>query len=65
MSALRNLFEKIAAINARYRAPRIEMSGAVRPLADGAAGVPAGSGRVDGLQVRSDRDAGVGHGHRH
>ena len=30
MSALRNLFEKITAINARYREPRIEMSGAVR-----------------------------------
>ncbi|MFI4889034.1 MAG: hypothetical protein ACHQIL_00730 [Steroidobacterales bacterium] len=30
MKAFRNLFDKIAAINARYRAPRIEMSGAVR-----------------------------------
>jgi len=30
MSRLRNLFAKIAAINARYREPRIEMSGAVR-----------------------------------
>ena len=30
MSALHNLFEKIAAINSRYREPRIEMSGAVR-----------------------------------
>ena len=30
MSAFRNLFEKITAINARYREPRIEMSGAVR-----------------------------------
>jgi hypothetical protein len=30
MSALRNLADKFAAINARYRVPRIEMSGAVR-----------------------------------
>ena len=30
MSRLRNLFAKFAAINARYREPRIEMSGAVR-----------------------------------
>ncbi|MGA2778015.1 MAG: hypothetical protein ABSF94_10670 [Steroidobacteraceae bacterium] len=30
MSAFRNLFEKIITINARYRQPRIEMSGAVR-----------------------------------
>jgi hypothetical protein len=30
MSAIRNLFEKITAINARYREPRIEMSRAVR-----------------------------------
>jgi hypothetical protein len=30
MSAFRNFFEKITAINARYRAPRIEMSRAVR-----------------------------------
>ncbi|MGC1720206.1 MAG: hypothetical protein ACLP2F_04990 [Steroidobacteraceae bacterium] len=30
MSTLRNLFGKFAAINARYREPRIEMSGAVR-----------------------------------
>jgi hypothetical protein len=30
MSAFRNLADKISAINARYRAPRIEMSGAVR-----------------------------------
>jgi hypothetical protein len=30
MSALRNLFAKIRAINERYREPRIEMSGAVR-----------------------------------
>jgi hypothetical protein len=30
MNAFRNLFDKIAAINARYHAPRIEMSGAVR-----------------------------------
>jgi hypothetical protein len=30
MSTLRNLFEKFAAINSRYREPRIEMSGAVR-----------------------------------
>jgi hypothetical protein len=30
MSALRNLLDKLAAINARYREPRIEMSGAVR-----------------------------------
>jgi len=30
MSRLRNLFAKIASINARYREPRIEMSGAVR-----------------------------------
>jgi hypothetical protein len=30
MSAFRNLFAKIAAINSRYRKPRIEMSGAVR-----------------------------------
>jgi hypothetical protein len=30
MSALRNLFTKIAAINSRYREPRIEMSRAVR-----------------------------------
>lgn len=30
MSALRNLIDKIRTINARYRAPRIEMSGAVR-----------------------------------
>jgi hypothetical protein len=30
MSAFRNLSAKIAAINSRYREPRIEMSGAVR-----------------------------------
>jgi hypothetical protein len=30
MSTLRNLFGKFAAINSRYREPRIEMSGAVR-----------------------------------
>jgi hypothetical protein len=30
MSAFYNLFAKIRAINARYREPRIEMSGAVR-----------------------------------
>jgi hypothetical protein len=30
MSKLRNLFGKFAAINSRYRAPRIEMSGRVR-----------------------------------
>ncbi|HTD12625.1 MAG TPA: hypothetical protein VK676_11195 [Steroidobacteraceae bacterium] len=30
MSALRNLFAKIRAINAHYHEPRIEMSGAVR-----------------------------------
>jgi hypothetical protein len=30
MSAFSNLFAKIRAINARYREPRIEMSGAVR-----------------------------------
>jgi hypothetical protein len=30
MSKFRNLFAKIGAINARYREPRIEMSGAVR-----------------------------------
>lgn len=30
MSALRNLVTKIRTINARYREPRIEMSGAVR-----------------------------------
>jgi hypothetical protein len=30
MSSFRNFFEKIIAINARYREPRIEMSGAVR-----------------------------------
>ena len=30
MSTLRNLFGKFAAINTRYREPRIEMSGAVR-----------------------------------
>jgi hypothetical protein len=30
MSAFRNLFEKITAINVRYRQPRIEMSGTVR-----------------------------------
>jgi hypothetical protein len=30
MSKFRNLFAKIAAINVRYREPRIEMSGAVR-----------------------------------
>jgi hypothetical protein len=30
MSTLRNLFGKFAAINFRYREPRIEMSGAVR-----------------------------------
>jgi hypothetical protein len=30
MSKLRNLFSKFAAINSRYRQPRIEMSGAVR-----------------------------------
>ena len=30
MSALRNLFAKIRAINARYHEPRIEMSEAVR-----------------------------------
>jgi hypothetical protein len=30
MSAFRNLFEKISTINARYRKPRIEMSGGVR-----------------------------------
>jgi hypothetical protein len=30
LSKLRNLFGKFAAINSRYRQPRIEMSGAVR-----------------------------------
>ena len=30
MNAFHNLFEKIAAINARYQAPRIAMSGSVR-----------------------------------
>jgi hypothetical protein len=30
MSTLRNLFDKFAAINSRYREPRIEMSRAVR-----------------------------------
>jgi len=30
MSTLRNLFGKFAAINSRYREPRIAMSGAVR-----------------------------------
>ena len=30
MSKFRNLFGKFAAINSRYRQPRIEMSGAVR-----------------------------------
>jgi hypothetical protein len=30
MNTLRNLFAKFAAINARYREPRIDMSGAVR-----------------------------------
>jgi hypothetical protein len=30
MSAFRNLFAKIRAINARYHEPRIEMSAAVR-----------------------------------
>ncbi len=30
MSAFRNLFNKISAINARYREPRIEMSSGVR-----------------------------------
>jgi hypothetical protein len=30
MNAFHNLFAKIAAINARYQAPRIEMSGGVR-----------------------------------
>lgn len=30
MNAFRNFLEKITAINARYREPRIEMSGAVR-----------------------------------
>lgn len=30
MSAYRNLIDKITSINARYRTPRIEMSGAVR-----------------------------------
>ena len=30
MSAFRNLFAKVRAINARYHAPRIEISGAVR-----------------------------------
>ena len=30
MSVLRNLLAKIRTINARYREPRIEMSGAVR-----------------------------------
>ena len=30
MSSFRNLLGKITAINARYREPRIEMSGAVR-----------------------------------
>jgi hypothetical protein len=30
MSAVRNLFGKITAINTRYREPRIEMSGGVR-----------------------------------
>ncbi len=30
MNALRNLAAKFTAINARYREPRIEMSGAVR-----------------------------------
>ena len=30
MSAFRNLLDKIRAINARYREPRIEMSGGVR-----------------------------------
>jgi hypothetical protein len=30
MSRVRNLFAKIAAINSRYREPRIAMTGAVR-----------------------------------
>ncbi|MGO9718415.1 MAG: hypothetical protein ACLPV8_07185 [Steroidobacteraceae bacterium] len=30
MSTLRNLFAKFAAINSRYREPRIQMSGVVR-----------------------------------
>jgi hypothetical protein len=30
MNAFRNLFAKIGEINARYHAPRVEMSGAVR-----------------------------------
>jgi hypothetical protein len=30
MSTLRNLFAKFAAINSRYRKPRVEMSTAVR-----------------------------------
>jgi hypothetical protein len=30
MSTLRNLFDKFATINSRYREPRIEMSRAVR-----------------------------------
>jgi len=30
MNAFRNLLDKIGAINARYHAPRIEMSGTVR-----------------------------------
>ena len=30
MNAFLNLFDKIAEINTRYHAPRIEMSGAVR-----------------------------------
>jgi hypothetical protein len=30
MSKIRNLFGKFAAINSRYREPRIEMSGRVR-----------------------------------
>ena len=30
MSGIRHLFAKFAAINSRYREPRIEMSGAVR-----------------------------------
>lgn len=30
MSALRNLFDKIRTINARYHEPRVEMSGPVR-----------------------------------
>lgn len=30
MSRMRNLFAKFVSINARYRVPRIEMSGSVR-----------------------------------